>query len=85
MKLIQTKRFKKDYKKLPPNLQKRTDEKLRYLLQDITHPSLRIKRVQKYKDIFEGRITKGYRFLFAINSDGYILYRAGKHDLLDKL
>ncbi len=85
MKLIQTKRFKRDYKKLPSQIQKRTDEKLRYLASDITHPSLRIQKVKKYKDILEGSITMSYRFLFQITPEGYTLLRVGKHDILDKL
>ena len=58
MKLIQANRFKRDYKKLPPHIRKQTDKKLQYLVNDITHPSLRIKRVRKYIDVFEGSITK---------------------------
>lgn len=61
MQLIQTAPFKRDYKKLPPSIQKRTDEKLRLLVQNISYPSLRVKRVQKYKGIFDGSITKDYR------------------------
>ncbi len=83
MKLTRTNRFKRDYKKLPAHVQKQTDKKLRYLVNDITHPSLRIKRVRKYKDIFEGSITTDYRFLFQITPDGYTLLRIGAHDILN--
>ncbi len=69
--------------KLPPHIRKQTDRKLRYLATDITHPSLRIKRVRKYKEVFEGSITKDYRFLFQITPEGYILLRIGTHDILD--
>ncbi len=83
MKLGRTNRFKRDYKKLPPQIQKQTDKKLQYLVSDITHPSLRIKRVQKYKNIFEGSITTDYRFLFQITAGGYTLLRIGTHDILN--
>lgn len=85
MKLIQAKRFKRDYKKLPPQIQKRIDEKLRYLASDITHPSLRIQKVKKYKEVLEGSITMSYRFLFQITPESYILLRVGKHDILDRI
>lgn len=85
MRLIRNKRFKKDYKKLPPDIQKQTDKKLDFLLEDYNHPSLRTKRVLKCKGIFEASITKDYRFLFLVDSDAYILIRVGKHDILDKL
>lgn len=84
MKLSFTNRFKRDYKKLPADIQELTDKQLRFLVQDLSHPSLRVKKVRKYKNIFEGSITMDYRFLFQITSEGYILLRAGKHDILEK-
>jgi len=84
MQLIQTTHFKRDYKKLPLSIQKRTDEKLKLLVQNVSHPSLRVKRVQKHKGVFEGSITKDYRFFFQITTEGYILLRVGKHDILEK-
>ena len=83
MQLIQTAHFKRDYKKLPASIQKRTDEKLKLLVQNVSHPSLRVKRVQKYKGVFEGSITRDYRFFFQITTEGYILLRIGKHDILE--
>lgn len=84
MKLSRTNRFVRDYKQLPARIQKQADRKLLYLARDISHPSLRVKRVRKYKDIFEGSITKDYRFLFQIATDAYILLRIGRHDILEK-
>jgi len=60
------------------------DEKLKLLVQNLSHPSLRVKRVQKYKGIFGDSIAKDYRFLFQITTEGYILFRIGKHDILEK-
>ena len=84
MHLVQTTHFKRDYKKLSPSIQKRTDEKLKLLVQNLSHPSLRVKRVQKYKGVLEGSVTKNYRFFFQITTEGYILLRIGKHDILEK-
>jgi len=83
MRLIQTTHFERDYKKLPASIQKRTDEKLKLLIQNVSHPSLRVRRVQKYKGVFEGSITRDYRFFFQITTEGYILLRIGKHDILE--
>ncbi len=33
-------------------------------------------------DIWEGRITKGYRFTFQVHQDSYLLRRIGTHDIL---
>jgi mRNA-degrading endonuclease RelE of RelBE toxin-antitoxin system len=41
-----SKRFKKEYNHLPKKIQKAFDQKLRLLLQDMSHPSLRVKRIQ---------------------------------------
>ena len=84
MTLVRTDRFKHDYQRLPKHIQKQTDRKLRYLVTDITHPSLRIKRVRRYNEVFEGSITKDYRFLFQTTPDGYVLLRIGTHDILDR-
>lgn len=80
MELFFTKRFKKDYKKLPQDIQRRTDKKLKFLLKDISHPSLRIKKVKKYKDVYELSVAMQYRCF--LNFQGCIcnLVRVGKHD-----
>ncbi len=46
MKIRRTRRFKKDYQKLSTDIQERTDKKLRLLLLDRRHPSLRVHRVR---------------------------------------
>lgn len=73
-------RFERDYKKLPKEIQRQTDKKLKFLLADIHHPSLRAKRVKKYKRLYGLSITMQYRCLFEIEDNIYYLYRIGKHD-----
>ena len=85
MKLTYTSHFERDYRKLSSQIQKRTDKKLKYLVEDITHPSLRVRRVKRYEGIFEASITRDYRLLFEITGEGYTLHRISKHDILDKL
>ena len=78
--------FTKSYQKLPQRIQKQTDQKLGFLIQDISHPSLRIKKVQgslrgkKVVDVYELSITMRYRLLFQKTSDAYILLVIGTHD-----
>jgi len=85
VKLDRTDRFVRDYKALPAEVRKRVDQKLAYLLENIAHPSLRVKRVRRLKGIYEGRINRSYRFVFSITADSYVLIRVGKHDILDKV
>lgn len=49
------------------------------------HPSLRVKRVRKYEEVYEGSINLDYRLLFLITTEGYVLLRIGRHDILEKL
>ena len=85
MKLIYTHSFKKDYQQLSTTLQNNTDRKIRMLVKNISHPSLRVKKVRKYRNVLEGTINKNYRMLFQLTSDGIIFLRIGKHDILEQL
>jgi len=85
MKLVFTAPFKRDFKKLPEAIKRRTETALRLLLSNPHHPSLRVKKVKGeilkgYDNIFEGRITRDYRFFFLIETDVYILLRCGRHE-----
>ena len=79
-----SKRFKKELKKLPQNIQKSFYEKLSLLLQNILHPSLRVKRIQGTKDRWEGSVTMKYRFTFELIEDTIIFRAIGTHDILNK-
>ena len=82
MELVFTKPFIRDYKKLPKNIQENVDRKLSFLLQNMRHPSLRVKKVRGYDDVWEGSITMNYRFFFRRAEDKYILLRVGTHNEL---
>ena len=79
-----SKRFKKEYKKLPQNIQKSFNEKLSLLLQNMLHPSLRVKRIQGTKDRWEGSVTMKCRFTFELIDDTIIFRAIGTHDILNK-
>lgn len=82
MKITFTKTFIRDYRKLPPDLQKTFDKQLELLLSSQRHPSLNIKKMNDPRNIWEGRVTASYRFTFQIERDVYILRRVGTHDTL---
>ncbi|OGI57511.1 hypothetical protein A3B85_03000 [Candidatus Nomurabacteria bacterium RIFCSPHIGHO2_02_FULL_37_13] len=83
MKIIFSNSFKKDYKKLPVKIQKLLDEQLIMLLENSKYPSLRIKKMQGHKSIWEGRITQSYRFTFEKINNTYVIRRAGTHPILN--
>jgi mRNA-degrading endonuclease RelE of RelBE toxin-antitoxin system len=82
MKLLFTKIFVRDYRKLPPDIQETVDKQLDLLLSNQRHPSLNIKKMNDPRNIWEGRITASYRFTFQIKNDIYILRKVGTHDTL---
>ncbi len=74
--------FKKDYRYLPAGVQKLFEEKLKIFVQNIRHPSLRVRKMQGYENRWEGSINMSYRFTFEIHDDHYLLRRIGPHDIL---
>lgn len=80
MKISRTNVFKIDYKKLPKTTQNKFDSKIRLFMNDINHPSLRVKKMKGYKNRWEASIDMFYRFTFEIHSDHYLLRRIGPHD-----
>ena len=84
MKLLFTKNFVRDYRKLPQEIQQTVDRQLEFLLENAKHPSLNVKKMNDPRNIWEGRVTRGYRFTFQIEGDVYILRKVGTHDILKK-
>lgn len=80
MKIQTTSPLDQDYEVLPEEVKGRADKQFALLLENPRHPSLRLKRIKGVKDIWEGRVTRDYRFTFQISGDTYILRRIGKHD-----
>ena len=82
MKLSFTKTFIRDYRRLPSELQEAVDKQLGLLLSNQRHPSLKIKKMNDPRNIWEGRAMAAYRFTFQIEGDIYVLRRVGTHDTL---
>lgn len=82
MKIQTTIAFDNDYKALPETIKDIADKQFTLLLGNPHHPSLRIKKIKGHPNIWEGRITKSYRFTFQISGEIYIMRRIGTHDIL---
>lgn len=80
MKFTRTKRFKDAYHALPDKIQKRVDKQLKILAENMRHPSLRVKKIQGVKGIWEARMTKNCRLTFEIKKEEYILRNIGAHN-----
>ncbi|NWG03962.1 MAG: hypothetical protein HXY44_14010 [Syntrophaceae bacterium] len=82
MKIQTTRPFDEDYYSLPEVIKERTEKQLTLLLENPGHPSLQLKKIKGHPNIWEGRVTKSYRFTFQISGEIYLLRRVGTHDIL---
>jgi len=83
MTLIWSTRFRKEFTALPGAIKERARKQLALFSRDPGHPSLRTKKMEG-GDIWEGRVSQGYRFTFTISGDTYVLRRVGPHDILKR-
>jgi len=84
MKIRRTDRFKKDYHTLPEKIQRRVDEKLKFLLRDPRHSSLRVHKIRGAKGLWEFSVTMNYRVLFEINGEFFVLLAVGPHKIVER-
>jgi mRNA-degrading endonuclease RelE of RelBE toxin-antitoxin system len=71
--------FKEDYQNLPHNMRKKMD-KVFYLLEKSTrHPSLNLEKIDSVRNIWSGRVDRGYRFTFQWIPGGMRLRKVGTH------
>lgn len=82
MEVYRTQAFERDFAHLTYDIQKRFEAKFGLFILNPAHPSLRVKKMGGTENIWEARITKGYRFTFMLHSQACILRRIGTHDIL---
>ncbi len=66
-------RFIQQLAALPPHIQKKTDQKISFLLRDMRHPSLHAKKYDEAQNIWQARVDDQYRFYFQIVGNTYDL------------
>lgn len=80
-----TERFTKNFKKLTENEKKILKSKLEILKTNPMHPSLRTKRIQGVKDLFECSVNMDLRIIWYYEGNKIIvLLDVGHHSILDK-
>ncbi|MBZ5753707.1 cytotoxin [Metabacillus rhizolycopersici] len=83
MRLQFTKRFHRSYKKLDPQAQIIIKKALKQMEEDPTHPSLRIKKMEGYKNpyVWEASGNMNLRITFEMEKpESFILRNCGHHD-----
>jgi mRNA interferase RelE/StbE len=80
MRISRTDSFKRDFRELPAAIQDLFQKKLGLFMQNIRHPSLRVKKLQGFENRWEASINMFYRFTFEIHKEHYLFRRIGPHD-----
>ena len=72
--------FLQAVKELPLEVQRTLKKKLAIMVENPRHPSLRTKKVQGQKDIFEASVSMDIRMTWQYTEDGIFLRNIGEHD-----
>lgn len=80
MAFVLTERFRRAYRSLTTEEQKRVQNALRRMSEDLRHPGLRVKRVRGTHGIWEARASRALRFTFEVEGDKIVLRNVGSHD-----
>ena len=79
MKLCYHPRLSEQLAAAPLPIRTAFDRKLHLLVRDLRHPSLRAKKYDEAKDIWQARVTRGWRVYFTIEGDTYTILSLRSH------
>jgi hypothetical protein len=69
----------RDYIDAAPAVQKAFDKQTRLLIDNLRHPSLRAKKYDEARDIWQARVSRDWRFYFVIAGDTYLILNLKPH------
>lgn len=72
-------KFKECLNRFSEEIQEKFYKQTMYLMQNLKHPSLRAKKYNESRDIWQARVDRNVRFYFLIERDKYILLTIEKH------
>jgi len=79
MRLDRTRHFLRAYNRAPLEIQRTFDKQARLLDQDIHHSSLRAKKYEESRGLWQARVNDDWRFYFTIESGVYVLHEMVRH------
>lgn len=71
MEISYKERFRRNYADAPIPIQRAFDRKVAFLREDLHHPSLRAKKYDEARDIWQARVNDDWRFYFRIRGEIY--------------
>lgn len=80
MRISRTERFKKSWDKLNGEEKALARKAMVRLVTNMHYPSLRVKKIQGTRDIWEARASRSWRITFQLIADEIVLRNIGKHD-----
>ena len=63
----------------PRSVQKVFDKQVALLAENLRHPSLRAKKYDEANDVWQARVTNGWRFYFQIEGGTYTILSVTSH------
>jgi mRNA-degrading endonuclease RelE of RelBE toxin-antitoxin system len=79
MRLLYSESFLRAYRDAPPQVRKAFDKQSKILAQNLRHPSLRAKKYDEARDIWQARVNLDWRFHFTIEGDVFHLHDIIRH------
>ena len=79
MKSEYTERARKSLRDLPAPVRKALFKQLKFLEQNLHHPSLRAKKYDESQDLWQARVSRDWRFYFHIQNDVYYIVDIIRH------
>jgi len=79
MKISYSPHFKRSFENFSSGVHRKFQKQIIYFLRNIRHPSLRVKKYDEERGIWQARADKNIRFYFLIKGDTYILLDIKKH------
>ena len=79
MRLEHTLQIRRELQKFPREIREDFYKQAEFLSNNIRHPSLRAKKYDEARDIWQARVTSNVRFYFRIQGNTYLLLSIRKH------
>ncbi|MEO8098207.1 MAG: hypothetical protein ABI811_10940 [Acidobacteriota bacterium] len=71
MRIVFSDRAIRSLRDAPAPVYRAFEKQLRFLAGDLHHPSLRAKKYDESKDLWQARVNRDWRFYFTIRGDAY--------------
>jgi hypothetical protein len=71
MKLFYSSQFDRSFSDAPEKIQKQCIKQIALLARDLRHPSVRAKKYDESRGLWQGRVNRHWRFYFVMDGEGY--------------